>query len=121
MIAYLIQQGVCDRLRFDVTLTGGVTTAQKLLGLAETDNLKTEIQSWGYSITQAANLHLMLSTISSSEFEQAMPFEPYDWGAVTTLRMDDEGFISPPNKPGLGIEYDWDLVDSCTINQVTYS
>ena len=121
MIAHLIQQRVCDRLRFDVTLTGGVTTAQKLLGLADSANLKTEIQSWGYLITQAANLHVMLSTISSSEFEQAMPFEPYEWGALTTLRMDDEGFISPPNRPGLGIEYDWDLVDRCTMSQMTYS
>ena len=84
MIGHLIQQGVCDRLRFDVTLTGGVTTAQKLIGLAEVANLKTEIQSWGYLITQAANLHMMLSTTSSSEFEQAMPFEPYEWGTLTT-------------------------------------
>ena len=121
MIAYLLQQGVCDRLRFDVTLTGGVTAAQKLLGLAEAANLKTEIQSWGYLITQAANLHMMLSTVSSGEFEQAMPCEPYEWGALATLRMDDEGFISPPDKPGLGIEYDWNLVDRCTMDQSTYS
>ena len=121
MISHLIQQGVCDRLRFDVTLTGGVTSAKKLLGLAESSNLKTEIQSWGYLITQAANLHMMLTTTSSSEFELAMPFEPYEWGAVTPLKMDAEGFISPPENPGLGIAYDWDLVDSYTMSQMTYS
>ena len=121
MIAHLVQHGVCDRLRFDVTLPGGVTTARKLLGLAEAANLKTEIQSWGYLVTQAANLHMMLTTASSSEFEQAMPFEPYEWGAKSTLRMDAKGFISPPDKPGLGIAYDWDLVDNCTISQVKYS
>ena len=47
-----------DALRFDVTVAGGFTPCRKLVGLAEGAGLWSELQSWGYTLIQAANLHL---------------------------------------------------------------
>jgi L-alanine-DL-glutamate epimerase-like enolase superfamily enzyme len=59
----------------------------------------------------------MLSTATSNEFEQAMPCEPYEWGVLDPIKMDAEGFIAPHDRPGLGIEYDWEMVQNFSVDQ----
>lgn len=117
---HVINQGCCDRLRFDTSLTGGVTVAKKLMAQAEAAGLPCEIQSWGFATTQAANLHMMLSSKNATGFEQAVPFEPYNWGTHDGFLMDNEGYVSANKKPGLGVEYCNEViqpyrVESCDI------
>ena len=35
----------------------------------------------------------------------------FDVGTVDVIRIDDEGFVHGPTKPGLGYDIDWDQVE----------
>ena len=69
-----------DALRFDVTVAGGLTPSRKLVALAEGAGLWAELQSWGYTLIQAANLHLGLGVAGTGMFELPVPAEPHEYG-----------------------------------------
>ncbi len=106
-----IRQGIAtgswDAGRFDVTEVGGISKALELLVIANDAALPIEIQSWGHSLAQAANLHLMLANARTRYFEAAMPKQAYEFGMKNGDLL-DQGKVVAPQRPGLGIEVDWD-------------
>jgi len=106
-----IRQGIearsWDAGRFDATVVGGISKALELLMIANDAGLPIEIQSWGHSLTQAANLHLMLANERTRYFEAPMPREAYEFG-MKNANLFERGLILAPQGPGLGIEVDWD-------------
>lgn len=107
IIQLALQMGAWDRSRFDVTGIGGFTGACAGMAMTAAHNRKCEVQSWGYTLTQAANLHLMLAYSNCDYFEQAAPFEKYEVGSKQVIRPDADGCVSVSGLPGLGIEMDW--------------
>ena len=104
-----------DAVRFDVTIAGGFTAARKLAGLAEAWGLRVELQSWGYTLIQAANLHFGLAAARTGYFELPVPHEPYEFGVLNPYRIGSDGFVDAPTAPGLGIEVDWERMRAATI------
>jgi L-alanine-DL-glutamate epimerase-like enolase superfamily enzyme len=102
-----IETGAWDAGRFDVTVVGGYSKALELMMIANDADLPIEIQSWGYSLTQAANLHLMLANERTRYFEAPMPKEAFEFGMTNALLL-EQGRVLAPEGPGLGIEVDWD-------------
>ncbi len=102
-----IQANAWDAGRFDATVVGGITRALELLMIANEADLPIEIQSWGHSLTQAANLHLMLANKRTQYFEAAMPKDAFEFG-MKNGNLLDRGRVIAPKGPGLGIEVDWD-------------
>lgn len=119
-IQHGINVGAWTDVRVDATVCGGITAARKIVNLAEANNMRVEFQSWGMTLTQAANLHVILSTNSTSYCEQAFPYEPFEIGAKTILRIDEDGYVYPPDENGLGIEMDWEEVKKITIKKYEY-
>ena len=111
LIGYALEMGAWDRSRFDVTGIGGFTGAGEVAEVTRAHGKACEVQSWGYTLTQAANLHLMLAHPHCTYFEQAAPFEKYEFGAGQVIRPDADGFVRPSDLPGLGVEMDWDRID----------
>ncbi|MFZ1470463.1 MAG: enolase C-terminal domain-like protein [Paracoccaceae bacterium] len=111
IIQLALQMGAWDRSRFDVTGIGGFTGACAGMAMTAAHNRKCEVQSWGYTLTQAANLHLMLAYANCDYFEQAAPFEKYEVGARQVIRPDADGCVSASGLPGLGIEMDWGVLE----------
>ncbi len=111
LIKHAMQMRAWDRSRFDVTSIGGYTGAIKVMGATQAMGMKAEVQSWGYTLTQAANLHLMLAYSNCDYFEQAAPYEKYEVGAKQVFRPDADGYINPTELPGLGVEMDWDELE----------
>ncbi|WP_182405624.1 mandelate racemase/muconate lactonizing enzyme family protein [Psychrobacter sp. GP33] len=114
-----IQNNSWSSARVDATLAGGITQTQKIMGMAEANSMTVELQSWGYTLSQAANLHLMLAYNNSTYFEQAVPVEPLEFGALTTIRTDKEGYVHAPDGNGLGIEMDWALIEQTSSYKIT--
>lgn len=110
-----------DAVRFDVTIAGGITPARRLASLADAWGLWTELQSWGYTLIQAANLHFGLAFANTGYFESPVPYEPYEFGGANPIRIDPDGFVSPPAGPGLGIEIDWEQIGAATAASFTCS
>ncbi|MEQ6887715.1 mandelate racemase/muconate lactonizing enzyme family protein [Halomonas sp. CS7] len=114
LMALAIERGAWDGLRFDVNYAGGFTRGREMVALAREHRLPLELQSWGYSLRQAANLHLMLANPNSLYFEQPVPCEPHEWGCIAPIRTRD-GLVSAPAGHGLGVEMDGAQVDRNTL------
>jgi len=104
-------------LRVDATICGGITPIRKIMGLAEGNGMTVEIQCWGYTLTQAANLHVMLAYGNCTYFEQPVPYAAFEYGATHAIRTDKDGYVHAPEGPGLGIGIDWAAVKKATILQ----
>ena len=113
LIAFALEMGAWDRSRFDVTGIGGFTGAAEVVAATRALGRTCEVQSWGYTLTQAANLHHMLSHTVCDWFEQAAPFQKYEFGARNVIRPDADGLVRPSGLPGLGVEMDWDRIEPC--------
>ena len=110
LIEAAIQLGCWSSARIDTTIVGGFTPARKIMALAAANSMNVEVQCWGYTLTQAANLHLMLAYDNCTYFEQAVPFGPYEFGSLNFIRTDKQGYVHAPPGTGLGIEVDWDAI-----------
>ncbi|MEC7860368.1 MAG: hypothetical protein VX469_03760, partial [Pseudomonadota bacterium] len=82
-----------------------------LLIIANNADLPIEIQSWGYTLTQAANLHLMLANPSTRFFENPMPSNAYEFG-IKGDNLVKQGRATAPKDDGIGIVVDWNILES---------
>jgi L-alanine-DL-glutamate epimerase-like enolase superfamily enzyme len=102
-------------LRVDATICGGITPLRKIMGLAEAHGLNVEVQCWGYTLTQAANLHVMLAFDNCTYFEQPSPYLAFEYGSLDVIRTGPDGSVTAPDGPGLGVRPDWDAIDRATL------
>lgn len=120
LIDLAMSMGAHDRSRFDVTGIGGFTGACQGMAATKANGLKCEVQSWGYTLTQAANLHLMLAYDNCDYFEQAAPYEKYEFGATQVIRPDADGYVQPSDLPGLGVQMDWNALEPFVYDRVRF-
>jgi L-alanine-DL-glutamate epimerase-like enolase superfamily enzyme len=106
-----------DAVRFDVAIAGGFTPARKLAGLAEAWGLRVELQSWGYTLIQAANLHFGLAFEHTGYFELPVPPEAYEYAVANPYRIGSDGCVAAPTEPGLGITVDWERMRAATVGE----
>jgi L-alanine-DL-glutamate epimerase-like enolase superfamily enzyme len=85
------------------------------MSLAEARGMTVELQSWGYTTTQAANLHLMLARPNCTFFEQPVPYPAFEYGFANPIRPGPDGRVTVSQLPGLGVEIDWPAIDAATI------
>lgn len=102
-----IEAGSWDAGRFDATKVGGISKALELLMIANDAGVPMELQSWGHSLAQAANLHLVLASEGTRYFEAPTPREAFEFG-MTNGNLFERGRVVAPKGPGLGIDVDWD-------------
>jgi L-alanine-DL-glutamate epimerase-like enolase superfamily enzyme len=114
LIEAAIRMGCWSSARIDATIVGGITPARKIMALAAANSMNVEVQCWGYQLTQAVNLHLMLAYDNCTYFEQPIPYEPYEFGSPDAIRTDSSGYVHAPEGPGLGIRMDWDAVEKAS-------
>lgn len=103
--------GAWDAGRFDATVVGGISSALELLIIANEGGLTMDIQSWGHSLAQAANLHLMLANGRTRYFEAPMPPEPFEFG-MKTGNFFHHGRVVAPEGPGLAVDVDWESLST---------
>jgi L-alanine-DL-glutamate epimerase-like enolase superfamily enzyme len=110
-----LAMGAWSMARVDVTVAGGITPVRKIMGLAEAHNTTCELQCWGYTLTQAANLHVMQAHANCGWFEQPAPYPAFEHGSLDVIRPDREGMVRVPDGPGLGVRVDWPAVERAAI------
>jgi L-alanine-DL-glutamate epimerase-like enolase superfamily enzyme len=87
------------------------------LALVEAAEINCEIMSWGTTLISAANLQLMLASLNCTYYEQAVPYEAYEYGMKTVIRTQPDGTVRAPEGPGLGVEIDWEAMEAATIHR----
>ena len=90
----------------------GITGLKKQMSLAEGFRKDCEIGLAGNSALNAANLHVMMSSLNCTYFEYWLPREVHQWGVTRQLEINENGNLDAPTGPGLGIELDEDWIAS---------
>jgi L-alanine-DL-glutamate epimerase-like enolase superfamily enzyme len=109
-----ITSGAVDIVRAFGDYIGGITPLKKTASLCEAFHIKHEPHSFGSALVQAAHLHLMLSIRNCDSFESNVPEGIFDAGMKEVIRVQKDGYVYAPAKPGLGLEIDWDYIDNET-------
>ncbi len=113
--ANYLTTGAWDIVRIDALISGGITATKKTAALAEALGLRCEVHSFGYTLNQAANLQVIGSISNSRYFECPMPVGAYGAGMLDVIDIEPDGTVCVPNKPGIGVEVDWERMDAMTV------
>jgi L-alanine-DL-glutamate epimerase-like enolase superfamily enzyme len=100
------------------TMEGGIGHVRDMAALARAFGLDVELCSFGTTVTQAIDLHLILGLGLGSYYEQPFPVEPWAFGATTTTLVGD-GTARAPDGPGLGLELDLDAIDDAGLGRTS--
>jgi L-alanine-DL-glutamate epimerase-like enolase superfamily enzyme len=111
---YIVRKAV-DIVRSDVSWKGGITGLLKTFHLCEAFGLNCEVHTAMMSLMDVANLHVICAKKNCEFFEYAGPFDGIGFGLTEPIALDADGCVHPPEKPGLGVELDWDVLDEQTV------
>ncbi len=108
----LMERGNVDVIQPDVTRVGGISEAQKIAWMAFDRGVMFVPHAWSTDILVAATLQLLAAIpqesllefcVSSSPLKRDLLLEPFS--------IDREGFVRVPEKPGLGIELNEEILE----------
>lgn len=108
-----------DILQPDAIYATGLRGGKTVVELAKLHGLEFAPHTWSNGVGLAANLHL----IAASDARWCeYPFEPPFDEAARDFMLEsplthDDGTISPPEGPGLGIDLDWDAIDAAEVDR----
>lgn len=104
-----------DYLRGDVAVKGGITTLMKTAHLAEAFRMNYEVHHGGNSLNNVANLHVCCAIRNTTFFEVLLPDGAHKYGLAQDITVGPDGMVRAPERPGLGAEIDFGLIERKTI------
>ena len=109
--------GGLDVVQPDVVFSGGIFTSRKIAGMAEAFGVGFAPHTWTNGLGFAANLQVMAAVANGGWCE--FPFDPPGWVPeardfmlTEPFRIDGQGDVVLPEKPGLGIDLDWEKIEA---------
>jgi D-galactarolactone cycloisomerase len=106
----LIEHRAVDILQPDATLTGGIRMGTQVAAMAKTAGLGFAPHTWTNGIGLLANLQVM-GAVGAEWCEY--PIDPPGWTPeardamlAAPITIDPDGYVTLPERPGLGIELD---------------
>jgi L-alanine-DL-glutamate epimerase-like enolase superfamily enzyme len=113
----LVVRGGVDVVQPDVVLSGGIEGAREIAELAAREGKTWSPHTWSNGYGLLANLHAALAFSTCPYVE--VPLDPPAWSAErrdwllpVTLEIAEDGTISPPDGPGLGVVPNWDALEA---------
>lgn len=97
----------------DVVVSGGITGLMKVAHLAESFGANCEVHLRG-PIFGFAHAHV-LSAIRNCDFFEFNPPHPLEALLVRNPLVLEDGHVGAPERPGLGVELDWDELERRTV------
>ena len=115
-----ITAGATDFLRGDVVIKGGITGLVKIAQLAEAFGMGCEVHDGYNALNNVANLHVILADRQLRVVRGArLQPQPATTASSTSTtgwpsrsRSTPRASCTRPTGPGLGVDVDWDLIDS---------
>jgi L-alanine-DL-glutamate epimerase-like enolase superfamily enzyme len=114
-VAHLISDRAVDIVRGDISWSGGITGLLKTAHLAEAHGMNCEIHTAIYHPLELVNLHCASAIKNTEFFEVLLPEHLFNIGLKEKINIKDGHAYVPKNKPGLGIDLDWDFIDNSTL------
>ncbi|HKG28527.1 MAG TPA: mandelate racemase/muconate lactonizing enzyme family protein [Thermomicrobiales bacterium] len=105
-----LQAGAFDIVQPDVTKVGGISEERRIGWMAQEYGARFIPHGWNTAIGLASDLHLA-SAFPDTDLVEYIDGSPYVDEIVTEpWRLDDDGMLAIPNRPGLGIQLDPDAI-----------
>ena len=105
-----IERGALDIVQPDATKAGGISEVRKILWSAYDHNILLVTHGWNTAVGLAADLHLAAAHPTARWVEYITP-SPYIEHILTEpFELDEDGLLTIPTGPGLGIELDHNKV-----------
>jgi len=98
-----LERRAVDIIQPDCTKCGGLTEAWRIAWMAYEHNIQWVPHGWNTAIGLAADLHLSAAMPVAKYVEYLTPCPYLDELVTDPFRPDAEGFLTVPDKPGLGI------------------
>jgi L-alanine-DL-glutamate epimerase-like enolase superfamily enzyme len=99
-----IERHAVDIIQPDCTKVGGLTEAWRIAWMAYEHNIQWVPHGWNTAIGLAADLHLSAAMPVALYVEYLTPSPYLDALITEPFRPDAEGYLTIPDRPGLGIE-----------------
>jgi D-galactarolactone cycloisomerase len=99
-----LERGAVDIVQPDCTKCGGLTEAWRIAWMAYEHNIQWVPHGWNTAVGLAADLHLSAAMPVARYVEYLTPCVYLDEIITEPFRPDAEGYLTIPEKPGLGIE-----------------
>ena len=105
-----IEKHALDIIQPDVTKVGGISEQRRLAQTAEDFGVRLIPHGWNTAVGLATDLQFA-SAFSGIDLVEYLIGSPYvDEIIADKWKLDNDGFLSIPDKPGLGIELERDVV-----------
>lgn len=107
-----VDRGRPDVVQPDVARSGGITHLQKIAALAAERGIPFVPHGYSTDVIVAANLHLIAANRNAPLLEYCVEDSPLRWELVEEDFGADDGHVAVPDRPGLGVTLDRDVLDS---------
>jgi len=101
-----IVRGAVDFIQPDVARAGGISEIKKISALAAQHKVPVSFHTWGDGVALAASVHLSAAIENCIVMELDYTYNPLREELLREPFKVKDGFLVPPEKPGLGIELD---------------
>jgi L-alanine-DL-glutamate epimerase-like enolase superfamily enzyme len=105
-----LEAGAFDIVQPDVTKVGGISEERKIAQMAQDHGIKFVPHGWNTAIGVAADLHLASAFPGTDLIEYKTGSAYVDEIITGGWKLDPDGMLAIPDKPGLGITLDPDAV-----------
>lgn len=99
-----IARGAVDFIQPDVARAGGITEIRKITALAAKHKVPVSFHTWGDGVALAASIHLSAALKDCIVMELDYTYNPLREELLSDPFEVQNGYLIPPEKPGLGIE-----------------
>ena len=101
-----ILRGAVDFIQPDVARAGGISEIKKIAALAARHKVPVSFHTWGDGVALAASVHLSAALENSIVMELDYTYNPLREELLREPFKVQNGYLFPPERPGLGIELD---------------
>ena len=99
-----ILRGAVDFIQPDVARAGGITEIRKITALAARHHVPVSFHTWGVGVALAASVHLCAAVQDCIVMELDYTYNPLREELLREPFKVEKGYLTPSDKPGLGIE-----------------
>jgi D-galactarolactone cycloisomerase len=101
-----IVRGAVDFIQPDVARAGGITEIRKIAAMAGKHKVPVSFHTWGDGVALAASVHLAAALQDCIVMELDYTYNPLREELLREPFKVENGYLIPPEKPGLGVELD---------------
>ena len=111
-----LEAGAFDIIQPDVTKVGGISEQRRIVEAADRHGIKYVGHGWNTALGLAADLQ-MAAAFSNTDYIEYIGGSRYVDGILDTpFGLDEDGYLTIPNAPGLGVNLDSDRVAALSVD-----